>query len=167
MHDLTQVIQSIKGLAISVSSDPYAIVHRISCGCFVLTRLNILHQDDNQCYDNCALHKAFRKIAVPTRGFHMINIATACGVGMGSSLVLRMYTEDVLKELGVEANVEAMDVPQAKAAKVDLVLTSPALVEVVSGGRGVVKGISNYIDKSLIRAALIEYFEENDIPYNK
>jgi PTS system ascorbate-specific IIB component len=97
----------------------------------------------------------------------MIHIATACGVGMGSSLVLRMYTEDVLKELGVEAKVEAMDVPQAKGAKVDLVLTSPALVEVVSGGRGVVKGISNYIDKSLIRAALIEYFEENDIPYNK
>jgi len=97
----------------------------------------------------------------------MINIATACGVGMGSSLILRMYTEDVLKELGVKANVEAMDVPQAKGAKVDLVLTSPSLVEVVSGGKGVVKGISNYIDKSLIRAALIEYFEENDIPYNK
>lgn len=97
----------------------------------------------------------------------MISIATACGVGMGSSLILRMYTEDVLKELGVEADVEAMDVPQAKAAKVDLVLTSPALIEVVSGGKGVVKGISNYIDKSLIRAALIEYFEENDISYNK
>ncbi|HEY47859.1 MAG: hypothetical protein AMJ88_11905 [Anaerolineae bacterium SM23_ 63] len=96
----------------------------------------------------------------------MIHIATACGVGMGSSLVLRMYTEDVLKELGVEARVEAMDVPQAKGAKVDLILTSPALVEVVSGGRGVVKAISNYVDKSLIRNALIEYFEENDIPFN-
>ncbi|MFN2148928.1 MAG: PTS sugar transporter subunit IIBC, partial [Anaerolineales bacterium] len=36
----------------------------------------------------------------------MIHIATACGAGMGSSLVLRMYTEDVLKELGVEADVE-------------------------------------------------------------
>ena len=97
----------------------------------------------------------------------MIHIATACGVGMGSSLVLRMYTEDVLKELGVEANVEAMDVSQAKGAKVDLVLTSPALIEVVSGGKAVVKGISNYVDKSLIRAALIEYFEENDIPYSQ
>ena len=97
----------------------------------------------------------------------MIYIATACGVGMGSSLVLRMYTEDVLKELGVEAKVEAMDVPQAKGAKVDLVLTSPALIEVVSGGKAIVKGISNYIDKSLIRAALIEFLEEKGIPYNK
>ena len=86
---------------------------------------------------------------------------------MGSSLVLRMYTEDVLKELGVEADVEAMDVPQVKGAKVDLVLTSPALVENVSGGRAKVKPISNYIDKSLIRAALIEYLEEEGIPYKK
>jgi PTS system ascorbate-specific IIB component len=97
----------------------------------------------------------------------MIHIATACGAGMGSSLVLRMYTEDVLKELGVEADVEAMDVPQVKGAKVDLVLTSPALVENVSGGRAKVKPISNYIDKSLIRAALIEYLEEEGIPYKK
>ncbi len=97
----------------------------------------------------------------------MIHIATACGVGMGSSLVLRMYTEDVLKELGVEAKVEAMDVPQAKGAKVDLVLTSPALVDNVSGGRAKIKPISNYIDKSLIKAALIEYFEEEGIPYKK
>ncbi|NIS78684.1 MAG: PTS ascorbate transporter subunit IIB [Anaerolineales bacterium] len=96
-----------------------------------------------------------------------MHIATACGVGMGSSLVLRMYTEDVLKELGVEAKVEAMDVPQAKGAKVDLVLTSPALVDNVSGGRAKIKPISNYIDKSLIKAALIEYFEEEGIPYKK
>jgi PTS system ascorbate-specific IIB component len=97
----------------------------------------------------------------------MIHIATACGAGMGSSLVLRMYTEDVLKELGVEANVEAMDVPQVKGAKVDLVLTSPALVDNVSGGRAKVKPISNYIDKSLIKAALIEYLDEEGIPYKK
>jgi PTS system ascorbate-specific IIB component len=97
----------------------------------------------------------------------MILIATACGAGMGSSLVLRMYAEDVLKELGVKASVEAMDVPQVKGAKVDLVLTSPALVDNVSGGRAKVKPISNYVDKSLIRAALIEYFEEEGVPYKK
>lgn len=95
----------------------------------------------------------------------MIHIATACGAGMGSSLVLRMYTEDVLKELEVEADVEAMDVPQVKGAKVDLVLTSPALVPNVTGGMAKVKPISNYVDKSLIREALIEYFDEEGIPY--
>jgi galactitol-specific phosphotransferase system IIB component len=73
----------------------------------------------------------------------------------------------VLKELGVEARVEAMDASQAKGAKVDLLLTSPALVEVVSGGKATVKGISNYIDKAMIKAALIEFFEEKGITYNE
>lgn len=97
----------------------------------------------------------------------MIRIATICGVGMGSSLVLRMYTEDVLKELAVKAQVEAMDASQGKSAKVDLILTSPALVETVSGGGASVKPIRNYIDKSLIREKLIEFFEEKGIPYKK
>jgi len=95
----------------------------------------------------------------------MLRIATACGVGMGSSLILRMHTEDVLKELGVDADVEAMDAPQAKAARVDLVLTSPSLVEVVSGGHAVVKPVSNYLDKTLIRAALVEFFDAEGIDY--
>lgn len=95
----------------------------------------------------------------------MIRIATACGVGMGSSLILRMHTEDVLKELAVEADVEAMDAPQAKAARVDLVLTSPSLVDVISGGYAVVLPISNYLDKELIKAALIQFFDERGIPH--
>jgi hypothetical protein len=50
-------------------------------------------------------------------------------------------------------------------ARVDLILTSPALVDTVSGGQAVVKPIHNYIDKALIKEKLIEFFEERDIPY--
>jgi PTS system ascorbate-specific IIB component len=97
----------------------------------------------------------------------MIQIATACGAGMGSSLVLRMYTEDVIKQLGLQAKVQALDVSQARGAKVDLILTSPALVSVVSGGNAVVKSVSNYIDRGLIKSALIEYCTEKGIPYKE
>ena len=51
----------------------------------------------------------------------MIEIVTACGVGMGTSLLLRMYTEDVIKILGVEARVQALDASQAKGSKADLI----------------------------------------------
>lgn len=95
----------------------------------------------------------------------MIQIATACGAGMGSSLVLRMYTEDVIKQLGIQAKVQALDASQARGAKVDLILTSPALVNTVSGGQAVVKAISNYIDRGLIKKALVEYCQEKGIAY--
>ena len=90
----------------------------------------------------------------------MLKIATVCGVGMGSSLLLRMYTEDVLQQMNIEASVEAMDVSQARGARVDLILTSPALVESCSGGNAIVKPIRNYIDKTLIRSAIDEYLNE-------
>ncbi len=90
----------------------------------------------------------------------MIRIAAVCGVGMGSSLLLRMYTEDVLRELGIEASVEALDASLARGARVDLILTSPVLVEACSGGQAAVKGIRNFVDKNLIRAALQEFLHE-------
>jgi hypothetical protein len=34
-----------------------------------------------------------------------INILTVCGVGSGSSLILRMYVEDVLEEFGLRYKV--------------------------------------------------------------
>ena len=80
----------------------------------------------------------------------MIEIVTACGVGMGTSLLLRMYTEDVIKILGVEARVQAL--------KADLILTSPALVDVCSGGKAEVMAIKSFVDKEEIQSVLTEFF---------
>jgi len=93
----------------------------------------------------------------------MIEIITACGVGMGTSLLLRMYTEDVLKILGVEARVQALDASQAKGSRADLILTSPALVEVCSGGKAEVKAIKSFTNKDEIRSVLIEFFTSKGI----
>ena len=88
----------------------------------------------------------------------MIEIVTACGVGMGTSLLLRMYTEDVIKILGVEARVQALDASQAKGSKADLILTSPALVDVCSGGKAEVMAIKSFVDKEEIQSVLTEFF---------
>jgi PTS system ascorbate-specific IIB component len=87
-------------------------------------------------------------------------IITVCGVGMGSSLLLRMYTEDVLKEMGIDARVEASDATQARGARADLILTSPALFELCSGGNAVVKVIKSFVNKNEIRSALLEFMQE-------
>jgi len=89
-------------------------------------------------------------------------IITVCGVGMGSSLLLRMYTEDVLTEMGIDARVEASDATQARGARADLILTSPALVEVCSGGNAAVKAIKSFVNKNEIRSALLEFIQERE-----
>ena len=98
----------------------------------------------------------------------MIKIVTACGAGMGSSLVLRMWTEDVIKLMGIDAKVEAMDASGAKSARCDLVLTSHALVDVVNNpSLHETRWVTNYLDKGSIRKQLEEYCTEHKIKYKK
>ena len=98
----------------------------------------------------------------------MIYIVTACGAGMGSSLVLRMWTEDVIKEMGIDARVEAMDASAAKSKKCDLVMTSRALVDVVSNPEAhETRWVTNYIDKVSIRQQLEEFCDQHGISYKK
>lgn len=98
----------------------------------------------------------------------MIKIITACGAGQGSSLVLRMWTEDVIKEMGIDAKVEALDASMARSARCDLVMTSKALVDVVSNPDiHETRWVTNYIDKASIRQQLEEYCDEHKIPYKK
>jgi len=86
-----------------------------------------------------------------------LKILTVCGVGMGSSLVLRMYVEDVLKEMGVKARVEATEVSMASGAGADIIMASPTLMDVLRGAAPTVIPIFNFTDKAEIRARLEEY----------
>ena len=97
----------------------------------------------------------------------MLRIVTVCGCGQGSSLILRMWTDDVVKEMGIEARVENMEVTSAKGAKCDLVLTSKALVPVVEGQNHETRAILNFLDKKLIRKEIEAYCDEHGIDYKK
>ena len=95
-----------------------------------------------------------------------LKILTICGVGMGTSLLLRMNVEDVLKEMGIQADVEAADANGAKGARVDLILTSPPLVEACSGGYAPVKVIKSFVNTAEIRLVLTTFFMEKGLMDN-
>ncbi|MBR7404508.1 PTS sugar transporter subunit IIB, partial [Klebsiella pneumoniae] len=56
-----------------------------------------------------------------------MKILTVCGLGMGSSLILKMNVEAVLKQHGIQASVEHMDVSSAASANADVVITNAEL----------------------------------------
>lgn len=84
-----------------------------------------------------------------------MKILTVCGLGMGSSLILRMNVETVLKKHGVEANVEHMDVSAAASAQADLVITNAELVGNLQHLSCPVVVVNNYIDTNEITQALV------------
>jgi PTS system ascorbate-specific IIB component len=52
-----------------------------------------------------------------------MKILAVCGLGMGTSLILRMNIEEVLRNSGTKASVEHSDVSSAKSMNYDYVVT--------------------------------------------
>lgn len=83
-----------------------------------------------------------------------MKILTVCGLGMGSSLILKMNVETVLKQHGIQASVEHMDVSSAASANADLVITNAELVDNLRHISCPVAIVNNYIDSKEIAQAL-------------
>ncbi|KAA8998438.1 PTS sugar transporter subunit IIB [Affinibrenneria salicis] len=84
-----------------------------------------------------------------------MKILTVCGLGMGSSLILKMNVESVLRKLGQQASVEHMDVSSASSASADVVLTNAELAGNLSHLPCAVMVVNNYLDLQEIERALL------------
>jgi PTS system ascorbate-specific IIB component len=81
-----------------------------------------------------------------------LRILCVCGMGLGSSLLLKMQVESVLKELNTKADsIEIADIGSARGMATDLVVTSPQFAEMLKGMDAPVVTINNYMDKKEIR----------------
>lgn len=83
-----------------------------------------------------------------------MKILCVCGLGQGTSLILRMNVETVLRELGVSADVEHMDVSSASSIQADYIITSKELAENLSDSPGQIMVVNNYFDLTEIKTAL-------------
>jgi PTS system ascorbate-specific IIB component len=77
-----------------------------------------------------------------------VKIIAVCGMGIGTSVLLKLNAEKVLKMLNVEATVEAADMATARAASFDaqIVLTTPELVESLQGINAEIISIDHFFD---------------------
>jgi len=64
-------------------------------------------------------------------GGRKLRIVTVCGCGMGSSLMLRIYVEELLKEVGIKADITVADMMTVKAHSGDLMITTPDVLRAV------------------------------------
>jgi PTS system ascorbate-specific IIB component len=90
----------------------------------------------------------------------MVEILTVCGVGFGTSLLLRMAVEDILSDEGLEAKVAAWDSGTAKGQAVDIVVCSEDLVSHLDGFQGRIVAIRDLTDKDEIRRKLLPVFHQ-------
>jgi PTS system ascorbate-specific IIB component len=76
-----------------------------------------------------------------------MKIVAVCGMGIGTSVILKMNTEKALRRLGLDGDVEIADIGTARgaAAGADIVVTSQELADELGGLRCPVVVIQNFM----------------------
>ena len=87
-----------------------------------------------------------------------MKILTVCGNGIGSSLMLAMKIEELYKEEGIDAQVEASDFNSAQGESVDLILTVKELAEQFDHKKIAI--IRSYVNKKKIREDVLDIIKE-------
>jgi len=85
-----------------------------------------------------------------------MKIVTICGAGIGSSGILKVNAERVLRKLDIDATVVAADIGSVRevAADAQVILTSAEFVEAIGKTFADVIVIENYFDTDELAAKL-------------
>ena len=83
-----------------------------------------------------------------------------CGFGCGSSLMLKMKVDEVIKEIGYEADTFCSDVASCVANECDAIFISQELADRIEDRATVpIVAIGNFMNKSEVEEKTKMYFE--------
>ena len=91
-----------------------------------------------------------------------MKILAVCGFGCGSSMILRLGIEKVLKNLGVDAEVENTDLTGGSDGNADAIFTSYELADELEGNvKAPIYRVMHYTDIKEITEQVQKFLEEN------
>lgn len=91
-----------------------------------------------------------------------MKIVCVCGLGMGSSLILKMTMEKAMRKLGKDFVIEHWDAGTISSQQADLIAAAEDFREKLSGLQNVIF-IKNIIDTEEVANKMRKYLEENDL----
>lgn len=91
---------------------------------------------------------------------HPLRVLAVCGLGMGSSLILRMTTETVLSRLGVRATVEHTDLSTARSTEADVIVGQGMHLSELEGAAPVIVTVDDFVDEGALEARLRPALED-------
>ena len=87
-----------------------------------------------------------------------MKIITVCGLGVGSSLILKMTVESAMKQLGRDCEIEHWDMGTIKGKVFDLIVTTEGFTDNFSDIENVIF-VKNIVDVKEVKEKLEEYFK--------
>lgn len=92
----------------------------------------------------------------------MLKVITVCGLGVGSSLIMKMTVDSAMSKLGVKCNIEHWDMGTIKGQTCDLIVTTASFKKNFAEQDNVVY-INNIVDVNEMEQALRIYLESKKL----
>jgi ascorbate PTS system EIIB component len=89
-----------------------------------------------------------------------MRIATLCGMGFGTSMMLKLFIDDILKAEGLKAEVVPWDLGTFKGQQADIVVAPLGMQSHLRGAKGRIVLINNLVDKAEIKTKVLEAMKE-------
>lgn len=90
----------------------------------------------------------------------MLRILTVCGAGVGSSMMLKVFTQQILTKENIEAVVNATDIGSINPQDADIIITTTDFSNLFRNTTGKVLQIDNLTDKENLRSQLLACISE-------
>lgn len=87
-----------------------------------------------------------------------MKVLCLCGSGMGTSMIIKLRTQQVMKKLGINGSVEALGLGMGKSQlnNFDVVLCTENFVSEVKNSKALAYGLKNVMDTAEIEKALAD-----------
>lgn len=89
-----------------------------------------------------------------------MKIVTVCGMGLGTSLMLKMNIESILKKHGKSAQIDNVDLGSIKGIDADLIIASKEMEERLKDINHPKIFINNLINKFELEQKLEDFFQK-------
>lgn len=84
-----------------------------------------------------------------------MRIATLCGMGFGTSMMLKLFIDDILKAEGMKAEVVPWDLSSFKGQQADIIVAPKDMQSHLRSANATVVLINNLVDKAEIKTKVL------------
>lgn len=84
-----------------------------------------------------------------------MRIATVCGMGFGTSMMLKLTVDKILRNAGITAEVSPVDLGSVKSMQADLIVAPTDMESHLAGSATPVVYIQNLVDKAEIEDKVV------------
>ncbi len=89
-----------------------------------------------------------------------MRIATLCGMGFGTSMMLKLFIDDILKAEGLKAEIIPVDLGSFKGTQADIIVAPTDMERHLKDAKGRVVLIRNLVDKQEIKTKVLAAFQD-------